>query len=139
MRAVGVIETLGYAVAIYATDAALKAADVSFVGIETVIGVGGKLGVSVQFSGDVASVKAAVESGAAAAKRMGTVFSAHVIPSAHEEVQNKLLSIFRLNGDSKKTMESIADDAAKDVVDESPQRKRTRDSGKTKKGGNTNE
>ena len=37
--------------------------------------------------GEVGAVKAAVDAGAAAARRIGTVTSVHVIPRPHEEVQ----------------------------------------------------
>jgi ethanolamine utilization protein EutM len=38
--------------------------------------------------GDVAAVKAAVDAGATAARKVGTVTAVHVIPSPHVEVSN---------------------------------------------------
>ena len=95
--ALGLIETVGYTTAVSAADAALKAANVTLVGVERVIGVGGSLGVTIQLSGDVSSVQSAVEAGKSEAERVGRLISAHVIPRAHPEVVNsKLLPNFSL-------------------------------------------
>ncbi len=48
--------------------------------------VGGGL-VTVMVRGDVGAVKAAVEAGAAAAKRVGELVSVHVIPRPHDDVE----------------------------------------------------
>jgi ethanolamine utilization protein EutM len=77
MTALGLIETKGMVAAIEAADAMVKAANVTLVGCEKKIG-GGL--VSVMVRGDVGAVKAAVDAGAAAAQRVGTVMSIHVIP-----------------------------------------------------------
>ena len=74
--ALGMIETIGLVSALEAADAGLKAAQVRLLGRDY---VRGGL-VMVRFSGDVAAVQAAVDAGAAAARRVGAVFSAHVIP-----------------------------------------------------------
>ena len=74
--AMGLIETRGLVGAIEAADAALKAAEVQLV---TKQKVDAAL-VTVFISGDVASVKAAVDAGAAAAKRVGELVSVLVIP-----------------------------------------------------------
>jgi len=42
--------------------------------------------VEVEVTGDVGAVKAAVDAGAAAAKRIGEVVSVHIIPRPHEEL-----------------------------------------------------
>ena len=85
-QAIGMIETKGLVAIVEATDAALKAANVKFVGQSK---VGSGL-VSVTFSGDVAAVKAAVDAGAEAAGRVGEVVSVHVIARPHEELVNLL-------------------------------------------------
>ncbi len=73
--ALGMIETRGYIGAIEAADAAAKSADVELLKIQKAdAGL-----VTVMFSGDVASVKAAVDAGSAAARRVGELVSAHVI------------------------------------------------------------
>jgi ethanolamine utilization protein EutM len=96
-QALGLIETVGYATAVSAADAALKAADVTLVAMEKVIGAGGALGVTIHLSGDVAAVSSAVEAGRAEAERVGKVISAHVIPRAHNEVNEKILTRFLIN------------------------------------------
>ncbi len=82
MEALGMIETKGLIALIEASDAALKAANVQFVGWEK---IGSGL-VTVFLVGDVAAVKAAVDAGAAAAGKIGEVVSVQVIPRPHEEL-----------------------------------------------------
>ncbi|KUP23278.1 BMC domain-containing protein [Paenibacillus sp. DMB5] len=96
MQALGLIETLGFTTAVSAADAALKAADVQLVAVEKIIGVGGSLGVTLHFSGDVAAVTASVEAGQAEGRRIGTVVSAHVIAKAHSDVTGKILGNYLL-------------------------------------------
>jgi len=76
------IETKGLITLLEATDAALKAADVSMTGWEK---IGSGL-VTVFFRGDVAAVKAAVEAGAEAANAVGEVVSVQVIPRPHDDL-----------------------------------------------------
>ncbi|OMF87988.1 BMC domain-containing protein [Paenibacillus sp. FSL R7-0273] len=99
MQALGLIETLGFTTAVSAADAALKAADVQLVAVEKVIGVGGSLGVTLHFSGDVAAVTASVEAGKAEGQRIGAVVSAHVIAKAHSDVTGKILGNYLLPED----------------------------------------
>lgn len=81
-QALGMIETRGLVGAIEAADAMVKAARVKFLGRQKV--KGGL--VAVMVAGDVGAVKAAVDAGAAAGKRVGTVVSAHVIPRPHDDI-----------------------------------------------------
>ena len=81
--ALGMVETRGLVGAIEAADAMVKAANVKLVGKEQ---IGSGL-VTVMVRGDVGAVKAAVEAGAAAAKRVGEVYGVHVIPSPGDEVE----------------------------------------------------
>ena len=76
MIALGLIETKGLVGAVEAADAMVKAAKVTLLGKEI---SGGAL-VTVMVRGEVGAVKAAVEAGAAAAKRVGELVSVHVIP-----------------------------------------------------------
>lgn len=99
MQALGLIEAVGYTTAISAADAAVKAADVEIIGMERVIGVGGYVGVTVHLTGDVAAVASAVEAGKKQGETIGKIISAEVIPRAHSEVAEKLLSKY-LAGDS---------------------------------------
>ena len=81
-QALGMIETKGLITLLEATDAALKAADVTMTGWEK---VGSGL-VTAFFRGDVAAVKAAVEAGAEAANAVGEVVSVQVIPRPHDDL-----------------------------------------------------
>lgn len=79
-NAIGMIETKGLVPLVEATDAMAKAANVK---IEKRIGIGGGL-VAMVVSGDVGSVRAAVEAGAAAANQVGELVSSHIIPRPSE-------------------------------------------------------
>ena len=81
-KAIGLIETKGLITLLEAGDAALKAADVEFVGWEK-IGSGLVTGV---FQGDVASVKAAIDAGAESARQVGEVIGVEVIARPHEDL-----------------------------------------------------
>lgn len=81
-RALGLIETRGLIGTVEAADAMVKAASVLLVGKEYVGG-----GYSTVFCrGDVGSVKAALDAGAAAAKRVGELVSVHIIPKPDAQV-----------------------------------------------------
>ncbi|HEX3703705.1 MAG TPA: BMC domain-containing protein [Vicinamibacterales bacterium] len=74
--ALGMIETIGLVGMIEAADAMVKAANVVFVGWQKVdAGM-----VTAIVRGDVGSVKAATDAGAAAARRVGQLVGVHVIP-----------------------------------------------------------
>ncbi|OQB89131.1 MAG: hypothetical protein BWX84_02568 [Verrucomicrobia bacterium ADurb.Bin118] len=74
------IECKGLCALMEASDAALKAANVTMTGWEKV----GSGYVTAFFRGDVAAVKAATDAGAAAAAQVGQVISVQVIPRPHE-------------------------------------------------------
>lgn len=78
----GLIETKGYAGNVEATDAMMKAANVDLV---KQVQIGGGL-LTVLVKGDVGSVKAAVDAGAAAAARVGELTGAHVIARPHSDL-----------------------------------------------------
>lgn len=81
--ALGMVETRGFVGMVEAADAMLKTANVVFVGWQKVdAGM-----VTAIVRGDVGSVKAATDAGAAAAKRVGEVVSVHVIPRPHTDVE----------------------------------------------------
>lgn len=82
--ALGIIETVGLIGLIEAADVALKTADVKLVGYEKI--EGGL--VSITLRGDVASIKAATDAGAAAANKVGELVGVHVIPSPHGDVED---------------------------------------------------
>ena len=87
MKALGLIEVRGMVPAVEALDSALKAANVNRL---DVVKVGGGL-VSVLIEGDVGAVRAAVDAAQAAAEKIGTVLSTHVIPRPAAEV-NKMIT-----------------------------------------------
>lgn len=86
MQALGLIETKGLVAATESADAMLKAADVNL--LEKTY-VGGGL-VSIAVTGDVGSVKAAVEAGGAAVRKIDEklLISQHIIPRPHEELNS---------------------------------------------------
>ena len=85
-QALGMVETRGLTAAIEAADAMTKAAEVTLVGTEK---IGSGL-VTVMVRGDVGAVKAAVDAGAAAAKRVGDLYGVHVIPRPHDDIEGIL-------------------------------------------------
>ena len=88
MQAIGLIETKGLIGLVEATDAMAKAANVEIV---KRVGIGGGL-VTTVVRGDVGSVRAAVEAGAAAAGQTGELVSSHVIPRPAEGLIEAYLS-----------------------------------------------
>lgn len=79
-KAIGLIETKGLVGLVEATDAMVKAANVEIV---KRVDIGGGL-VTTVVSGDVGSVRAAVDAGANAASQVGELVSSHVIPRPAE-------------------------------------------------------
>ena len=86
LEALGMVETRGLVPAIEAADAMVKAAEVELIGTEK---IGSGL-VSVMVRGDVGAVKAATESGSAAASKLGELVAVHVIPRPHADVEKIL-------------------------------------------------
>ena len=93
-EAIGMIETKGFTGSVEATDAMVKAANVT---VARTIPIGGGL-ITVVVRGDVASVKAAVDAGSRAASKVGELVSSHVIARPHED----LLSAFVPDNSAKK-------------------------------------
>ncbi|WP_315115369.1 BMC domain-containing protein [uncultured Clostridium sp.] len=86
MQALGLIETKGLLAAVEAADTMVKSAEVSI--IEKTY-VGGGL-VTILVTGDVGAVKASIEAGVAAVKKLNEEFlvSDHIIPRPHEELES---------------------------------------------------
>ncbi|MFA7235782.1 MAG: BMC domain-containing protein [Phycisphaeraceae bacterium] len=80
-QAIGMIETKGLIAGIEGADAALKAANVKYVGSAK---VGSGL-IAITFTGDVAAVKAALDAAAEAAGKVGQVVSVNVIARPHDD------------------------------------------------------
>ncbi|CAG37759.1 BMC domain-containing protein [Desulfotalea psychrophila] len=83
MDALGILEAKGITGLVDAADVMTKAAQVELVSYER---IGGGY-VCVLIRGDVAACKAAIDAGAAAAKRMGKLIAAHVIPRPHQDLE----------------------------------------------------
>ena len=82
-EALGLVETRGFVGMVEATDAMVKAANVVFVGWQKVdAGL-----VTAIVRGDVASVKAATDAGAAAARRVGELIGVHVIARPADDLE----------------------------------------------------
>ncbi len=86
--AIGLIETRGLVALVEATDAMAKAANVRIV---KQIQIGGGY-VATVVTGDVGSVRAAVDAGASAATSVGELVAAHVIPRPAEGIAQAYLS-----------------------------------------------
>jgi len=89
MDSYGYIETYGYVAAITAADEGLKAANVI---LKNRYFVKGGI-VTIEFSGDVAAVIAAVDAGVEVAKRMGAFLTSNVIARVDNETKKILVNI----------------------------------------------
>jgi microcompartment protein CcmL/EutN len=78
--AIGMVETKGWVGLVEATDAMSKAANVEVV---KTVQIGGAY-VTTIVRGDVGSVRAAVDAGAAAAGKVGELVASHVIARPHD-------------------------------------------------------
>lgn len=82
LQALGLVETRGLVASIEAADAMLKASKVKLIGKQRAeAGL-----ITIVIVGDVAAVKASVDAGAAAAKKVGELVSVHVIPRPDDQV-----------------------------------------------------
>lgn len=86
-EALGMIETKGYVGSVEASDAMVKAANVSLV---KTVPIGGGM-ITVLCKGDVGSVKAAVDAGSKAAGKVGELISSHIIARPHEDLLKSFL------------------------------------------------
>ena len=86
-EALGIIEVKGLIAAVSATDAMAKVANVRILDKVAI----GNAFVATFVRGDVGSVRAAVDAGAAAAQQHGELISAHVIPRPEEAILTMFL------------------------------------------------
>lgn len=84
MKALGLIEVVGFIAGVEALDAMLKAANVELLTTEN--SLGGRL-VTIIVQGDISDVKEALEHGKAAVANVGTVASSVCINNPHDEVK----------------------------------------------------
>lgn len=89
VNAVGVMEFFSVTAAVYAADAAAKAADVTLLDVRLGVGIGGKS--FAVLTGEVAAVEEAVRCGMAAGEEKGLVVTSTVIPSPRKEIFDTLL------------------------------------------------
>lgn len=87
VEALGLVETKGMVGLVEASDAMCKAASVR---LASSIPIGGGY-VTVVVRGDVGSVRAAVDAGAAAARAVGELVAFHVIPRPHDGLVEGML------------------------------------------------
>lgn len=85
-EALGMVETRGFVGSVEAADAMAKAANVQVIGQVQI----GAAYITIMCRGDVGAVRAAVDAGAAAARRVGQLVSSHVIPRPHDELEKVL-------------------------------------------------
>ncbi|MEA2203746.1 MAG: ethanolamine utilization protein EutM [Blastocatellia bacterium] len=96
-EALGMVECMGLVAMIEAADAMVKSANVVLVGYEKIdAGL-----VTAIVRGEVAAVKAAVDAGAAAGRKVGQVVATHVIPQPHSEVDDAI-SVLRTGETTRK-------------------------------------
>ncbi len=86
-EAIGMIETKGLVASIQASDAMLKAANVTLV---KQLNIGAAF-ITTIIKGDVGSVRAAVDAGAAAASQSGELVCAHLIPRPEQSLLDSVL------------------------------------------------
>lgn len=96
MRALGLIEVIGLPGAIEAADSALKAANVTLLQV-TKVGSGI---MTVEITGDVGAVTAAVEAGAEAASRIATLRAKQVIPRMDDALLGSVIPADKFPGKS---------------------------------------
>ena len=86
-EAIGMIETRGYVGSVEASDAMVKAANVTLV---KTISIGGGL-ITVFATGDIGSVKAAVDAGSKAAGKVGELVGSHILARPHEDLMKVII------------------------------------------------
>ena len=89
VNAVGVMDFFSVTAAVYAADAAAKAADVTLLDVRLGVGIGGKS--FAVLTGEVAAVEEAVRCGMAAGEEKGLAVTSTVIPSPRKEIFDTLL------------------------------------------------
>ncbi|MEC0231008.1 BMC domain-containing protein [Paenibacillus alba] len=115
LMSLGMIETYGLPALIAAADAAAKTADVKVTTYEKAdAGI-----VTIYILGDVAAVKAAVDAGAAEAKRVGKLLSTHVIPRPDPSV-HALIQEAWVNNQPKASQQQKKESESESGVSPSP-------------------
>ncbi len=84
LQALGIMETYSLCAAMYAADAAAKAAEVTLLEVRLGRGLGGKS--FILLTGEVAAVKAAINAAEALDETKGLMAKSEVIPSPHPDM-----------------------------------------------------
>ena len=117
MDAYGYVETLGLVTAIEAADAALKAADVTLTNCYFV--KGGI--VTIEVTGDVAAVNAAVDAGTESAKRLGNFLCNNGIARVDSETKKILVSDLDKGEKEDEKTEAVKEITVEETVVETPE------------------
>lgn len=89
ITALGIVESFSVAGAIFAADAAVKAADIQLIEVRCARGLGGKAFVTM--TGDVDSVRTATEIGAEIVRENGVLAASAVIPELNDRLKRYIL------------------------------------------------
>ncbi|MEG0307670.1 MAG: BMC domain-containing protein [Clostridium sp.] len=118
-KSLGLVEVRGYVAAVEAADSALKAANVTLIGLEKIKG-----GITtIKITGDVGAVKAAVDAAKVSVEKLGTFRTAHVIPRVDSQVQELF---FEKKSEAKEEIsKSLSINNEKDVNKDSDEKEKS--------------
>lgn len=114
-KAIGLIEVKGYGTAITVADTVLKVAAVELLGVQPAKGFGW---MTVEITGDVGAVTAAVDAGKVKASETGSLISALVIPRVADSLEKIIISQTGELTPKKQPSNLKADDDQKNDIDE---------------------
>ncbi|EAH4436397.1 TPA: BMC domain-containing protein [Listeria innocua] len=104
-EALGLIEVTGFLGAVVAADTCLKAANVELIRCEVIKG-----GLTtVELTGDVGAVNAAVEAGKAATESLGCLISSHVIARMSEETKSLFVKAEQEIEETKEVIQEVVE------------------------------
>ncbi|CAC96373.1 MULTISPECIES: BMC domain-containing protein [Listeria] len=117
-EALGLIEVTGFLGAVVAADTCLKAANVELIRCEVIKG-----GLTtVELTGDVGAVNAAVEAGKAATESLGCLISSHVIARMSEETKSLFVKAEQEIEETKEVIQEVVE--VKTTTDETEKKLR---------------
>ncbi|HCJ4483059.1 TPA: BMC domain-containing protein [Listeria innocua] len=117
-EALGLIEVTGFLGAVVAADTCLKAANVELIRCEVIKG-----GLTtVELTGDVGAVNAAVEAGKAATESLGCLISSHVIARMSEETKSLFVKAEQEIEETKEAIQEVVE--VKTTTDETEKKLR---------------
>ncbi|EQC0677359.1 BMC domain-containing protein [Listeria innocua] len=117
-EALGLIEVTGFLGAVVAADTCLKAANVELIRCEVIKG-----GLTtVELTGDVGAVNAAVEAGKAATESIGCLVSSHVIARMSEETKSLFVKAEQEIEETKEVIQEVVE--VKTTTDETEKKLR---------------